>query len=694
MIGAGSYPESPVLELKAVGRTYGSGASETAALRSVHLTVTAGEFVAIVGPSGAGKSTLLNILGLLDVATSGTHRLNGVDVRTLRDKDRNFLRSEQIGFVFQDSHVLLDDTAASNAALGLKIQGAPMRTRRQRVGTVLADVGLSQKATERAINLSGGERQRVAIARAMATKPALLLADEPTGSLDSVNSRRIIDHLRRLNSAGVTVVVITHDQSVADAAGRSLRLVDGVLDDGTSAASEADEVFTSIARTTAASEATSGDAPESIGVQAQRSPAFRSKRWPARQRREPRVRYAGRGKARRLLDEVLDAVSSHSARPGRTLLLLAAFLLGTGGLVCSLGISQSAANQVADRLTAASLDEVVVRTTDTNRSEAGFYDRSSAASPITALEELRGVEVVGSTATVTSGDARITLLPTDRLPAQPIFDGTIRVTDAEYLEAQSARTSPENSGQLLNNKWGGRVALLGTAAAESLGIASPGQGSSIWIRGTSIDVVGIISDTGRDALLDNTIILSRAAADSLKLEDPSLLIRTEDGYPAPLSRAIPLAVDPAQPTTVRVETVADLRSLQTGVATDLGTLIAVISWVLLALASLSAASAMYLSVLTRSSEIALRRAIGASKFSIWRIFTLEGLIIGAAGGVGGGAVGLFGVVIVCALQQWTPTLDLKVVGVGFVAGCVTGVLSAAYPALVAARANPATAIRG
>jgi macrolide transport system ATP-binding/permease protein len=693
MIGAESSQVTPVLELSGVGRTFGSGASETAALRSVHLTVKAGEFVAIVGPSGAGKSTLLNILGLLDVATSGTHRLNGVDVRTLRDKDRNFLRSEEIGFVFQDSHVLLDDTAASNAALGLKIQGAPMRTRRQRVGAVLADVGLSQKARERAINLSGGERQRVAIARAMATKPALLLADEPTGSLDSVNSQRIIDHLRHLNSAGVTVVVITHDQSVADAAGRSLRLVDGVLDDGTSAAREAEQVSRAIERTTA-SEPTSGDAPESSGVEAQRSPAFRNEGRPASQKGEPPVRYGGTGRARRLLDEVLDAVSSHSARPGRTLLLLAAFLLGTGGLVCSLGISQSAANQVADRLTAASLDEVVVRTTDTNRSDAGFYDRSSTASPITALEELRGVEVVGSTATVTSGDARITLLPTDRVPAQPIFDGTIRVTDAEYLEAQNARTSPENSGELLNNNWGGRVALLGTAAAESLGIASPGPGASIWIRGASIDVVGIISDTGRDPLLDNTIILSRAAADSLKLEDPSLLIRTEDGYPAPLSRAIPLAVDPAQPATVRVETVADLRSLQTGVATDLGTLIAVISWVLLALASLSAASAMYLSVLTRSSEIALRRAIGASKFSIWRIFTLEGLIIGAAGGVGGGAVGLFGVVIVCALQQWTPTLDLKVVGVGFVAGCVTGVLSAAYPALVAARANPATAIRG
>jgi macrolide transport system ATP-binding/permease protein len=247
---------------------------------------------------------------------------------------------------------------------------------------------------------------------------------------------------------------------------------------------------------------------------------------------------------------------------------------------------------------------------------------------------------------------------------------------------------------LLDNTWGGAVAVVGEDAAAELGLAGAGPGSVVWLHGTPIDVVGVLDTTGRDPLLSDSVVLSRAAAGEMRLEDPHLVVRTVSGYPAPLADAIPLAVAPGDPSSVRIETVADLRSLQTGVATDLGTLIALISWVLLALASLSAATAMYLSVQTRASEIALRRAIGASRSSIWRIFTLEGLIVGAAGGVAGGVAGLCGVLVVCAVQQWTPTLDIRIVGVGLVAGCVTGVLSATYPALVAARANPATAIRG
>jgi macrolide transport system ATP-binding/permease protein len=647
----------PVLQLDAVGRSFGSGASVTHALRSVSLTIQPGEFVAIVGPSGAGKSTLLNILGLLDVATAGTHLLNGVDVRTLTERDRNALRSEVIGFVFQDSHVLLDQTAAGNTALGLTIQGAPAAERRSAVTTALDELGLRHRANEVSLNLSGGERQRVALARAMATRPTLLLADEPTGALDSVNSQRIIDHLTALNATGVTVLVITHDPTVAAAADRRLHLVDGNLTD---------------------------DRP---------APASPS---PAPVPRPRRSRGRGPGLAvvgRRLVDEVVDAVSSHSGRPGRTALLLLAFLLGTGGLVCSLGISQSASTQVSARLTAASLDEVIVRTSSVEAADEGFYDRSSASRAIPEIEALEGVDLVGSVARIPAGEAGLTLLPALD-GRQTVFNGEIRVADSGYLEAQRASTVPGSAASLLDNTWGGAVAVVGDDAARSLGLTAPGPGSVIWMNGSPIDVVGTIDDTGRDPLLSGTVVLSRAAARSIRLEDPHLVVRTLPGYPAPLADAIPLAAAPADPSSVQTETVADLRSLQKGVASDLGTLIALVSWVLLALASLSAATAMYLSVQARASEIALRRAIGASRSSIWRIFTLEGLIVGAAGGVAGGATGLCGTLIVCAAQGWTPTLDIRIVVVGLVAGCVTGVLSATYPALVAARADPASAIRG
>lgn len=661
------------------------------------LTVRAGEFVAIVGPSGAGKSTLLNILGLLDVATGGTHLLNGVDVRTLRERERNALRSDVLGFVFQDSHVLLDESAASNAALGLKIRGASIGERRTAVTSALHQLGLRHRGGEDALNLSGGERQRVAIARAMATRPALLLADEPTGALDTVNSQNIIDHLTALNATGVTVVVITHDPTVAAAAGRQLRLVDGVLDDGSRLEEDADlDGGRCLDEVLSKDDVRQGADPSVLGVSddGDRGDRRRTVSDRAAVGAPPRAG-TGRGAAwwRRLVDECFDAISSHSGRPGRTALLLMAFLLGTGGLVCSLGISQSAATQVAARLTAASLDEVVVRTSSADAASDGFYDRSSPGGAIADIEALDGVRFVGSVASIPAGEAALTLLP-DTSAARDEFTGEVRVADAEYLMTQGATTVPSTAAALLDNTWGGPVAVVGRQAAAELGISGAGPGSVVWMHGEPVDVVGVLNSTGRDPLLSNTVVLSRAAAGQLRLEDPHLVVRTVSGYPAPLAAAIPVAVAPAEPSTVRIETVADLRSLQTGVATDLGTLIALISWVLLALASLSAATAMYLSVQTRASEIALRRAIGASRSSIWRIFTLEGLIVGAAGGVAGGVVGLCGVLVVCAMQHWTPTLDIRIVGVGLVAGCVTGVLSATYPALVAARANPATAIRG
>ncbi|BCW50879.1 hypothetical protein StoSoilB13_32210 (plasmid) [Arthrobacter sp. StoSoilB13] len=171
------------------------------------------------------------------------------------------------------------------------------------------------------------------------------------------------------------------------------------------------------------------------------------------------------------------------------------------------------------------------------------------------------------------------------------------------------------------------------------------------------------------------------------------MVRTLPGFPAPLADVIPLALDAAHPEHFTVNTVADLRSLRRGVNNDLGVLISVISWVLLALACLSAATSMYLTVQTRRSEIALRRALGTSRASIARMFILEGLLVGLGGGLAGGAVGVLGVLAFCLSQEWTPVLGPESVWTGIAAGAATGVLSAVYPAIAASRADPAQAIR-
>jgi putative ABC transport system ATP-binding protein len=198
-------------------------------LKDVTLDIDPGEFVAVVGPSGSGKTTMLSIMGTLDAPTSGEVWIGGVQTQRLREAERSRLRSDQIGFVFQQFFLLPALTAVDNVATGMLYQGLRGRERRERALEALDRVGLSARARHRPSELSGGEQQRVAIARAIAGRPAILFADEPTGALDRASGRRIVDYLRDIATAGTTVVVITHDQELAEMFERQISLLDGAV---------------------------------------------------------------------------------------------------------------------------------------------------------------------------------------------------------------------------------------------------------------------------------------------------------------------------------------------------------------------------------------------------------------------------------------------------------------------------------
>ncbi|HVV91718.1 MAG TPA: ABC transporter ATP-binding protein [Solirubrobacterales bacterium] len=230
--------DQPVIQIDDLVRTYAMGRTRVRALRGVSLTIERGEYVAIMGPSGSGKSTLMNTLGCLDAPTAGTYLLDGVDVRRLDEDDLSDLRNRKIGFVFQGFNLVPKLSALDNVGLPLVYAGLSRRERRWRAEVALEAVGMGNRGRHSSTELSGGQQQRVAIARAIVTNPALVLADEPTGNLDSHSTEEVLGIFAHLNDSGRTVVMITHEDDVAAHADRLVRLGDGLVVSDRSVAEE------------------------------------------------------------------------------------------------------------------------------------------------------------------------------------------------------------------------------------------------------------------------------------------------------------------------------------------------------------------------------------------------------------------------------------------------------------------------
>ena len=706
---------APAIEMRGITRIFEG--SERPVLDHLDLVVERGEFLAIIGPSGSGKSTLLNAIGLLDTPTSGTYSLFGKNTEGLSDRERDEIRRDHLGFIFQSSNMLLDETSMTNASMGLRVQGVPYSERLQRTEETLEFLGLSDRASIRTRYLSGGEKQRCAIARALATRPPLILADEPTGNLDSHNSAKVIEILQRINATGCTVLVITHDPEVAAAARRVIRIEDGRLHEQ----SRADSATVPVAEAVPVA----ADTPAEATVDAPVSLA-------------PGEKPASHRRGSFLTDDSIEAISALTSRPLRTLLLGLSFALGVGGLISASGMSESASYQVNQRLLGSEQSTLYISDRDNDQNVLGTYrygeSAQNVADRISALDYVKNTGFVSS---VAPADVRITRFsPYEDEPKTAIG---LSSTSKTRLEQIGARMNPETlraleqmNSTLTRENVADREraeqlsgAIVSVSAARALGIIPedkaadnatteprPGElpsveygiklgglpqvapGVSIWVDGQLMPVIGLFDPGNSGYEFRNTVIVSPGKLQRTGRGQVTYIAETERGYGKAVAKAIPLTLKPAEPSQINVETPSDLQSLRASIASDLGLYVGVLSGILLVLASLSAATAMYLSVQSRTAEIALRRAIGSSKWLIARIFLMEGVMLGVLGGSIGACSGMIATIMLSLVQGWQAILSPGFVVLGVGVGALTGLVSSAYPAWVASRKSPADAMRG
>ena len=654
-------------------------APDVVALDDVNLRIEQGEFVAIIGPSGGGKSTLLNMLGLLDFPDAGEYLLDGVPVPSREGAESARIRSTAFAFIFQSFHLLQSRPVRDSVELGLMYRGVIARA--EPAEAALVRVGLAGRAEERASHLSGGQQQRVAIARAIASNARIVFADEPTGNLDSENARMVIAELQALNSAGATVIVVTHSEEVAAAAHRQLHLQDGRLlsDTRVQLPPETLPVATRESPTSTAS----GGARGAAGAAADEtddSPfdmlfldvaaAAAADSAASKSRRAPRLQL-------RAGDVFRDAWRSVRSRPAQTLALCLAVAIAVALTVTTLGISTSASAQVS-----AAFDAQL------NREVSATWDNGSdsRAASLADVPE-RTAQLAGVDATAAIGDF-------DPVTVRGVAGGrSIQPhTYSGDLEAAARLTIRKPiwraEGALSSNE-----VLIGAQLAELLELSPLDSGPTVSIDGQVYQVAGIVEASPRFPLLRGELLL---AEDTSGFDHPKTIravLLTVAGAAQQVAAQTPIAVNPYAPETVAVQAPTNATELRVTVEQGVQTTLVVFSILAIVVAIAALANAMLLAVTARRGEIGMRKALGARSSHVAWLLAGESAYVGVAGGVLGLIIGILAILVITLSQQWAPVFDLRLGPLAVIAGIVIGILGGVMAAVRAARIQPAETLR-
>lgn len=635
-----------LLSLQKVSRIYRNGESEIRALDNLSLEIQAGEFVAIMGQSGSGKSTLMHILGCLDRPSGGTYRVNGRDVGEMDSDQLADLRRNIFGFVFQRYNLLPTETAVENVEIPAIYAGLPRPERRRRAGELLARLGLLDRASHRPAELSGGQQQRVSIARALMNNACVILADEPTGALDSQSGTDVLELLSRLHRQGATIILITHDANVAAYAQRVIRLHDGRIVEDTAVT-------------------------------------------PAGEREGPSITDNSRGLA--LLDSVSEAVHmalrSLRANMFRTALTLLGVIIGVAAVVAMLAIGEGSKKDILDRIQNMGTNLLLVR-------PGGEGFRSADITTLTwedtkAIETLPHVEVA-----VPERQTRATLRYGNR-----DYATQVQGTDEDFVKA---RDWPMTQGVFLSSEDVNSYApvmVLGQTVANNLFPGENPLGKYVLVKNTPFQVIGVLHPKGAASWgmdMDDIAIVPLSTGFIRLFGQRHLTSITVKVNSVAQVEAAETAINGLLKSRhlqedFRIRNTASLLETATEMQNTLTVLLGSVAAISLLVGGIGVMNIMLVSVTERTREIGIRMATGARMRDILLQFNIESIVVCCIGGLLGVALGLGTAYAVRYLGLKSVFSPLPAL-LAFFCALFTGLVFGYLPARKAARLDPVTAL--